>query len=225
VGIAAVQFQLDGQSLGAAVTATPYATTWNTAGTTNGTHVLTAVARDGAGNTTTSAAVSVDVSNATGVTKTLGYTAVAATTDSGAANYITAWSFAMPNESGTATSLSIYISAPVSAAPNNLFQVAIYSDVNGLPGALVVSTPSQAIVPNAWNTVPLTAVLQPNAKYWLAYNTNGASSAANNIRLDPGTAGQMRWRAQSFGTWPSTLGAPNGAAAMKSSIYVTYKVP
>ncbi|MBI2100713.1 MAG: right-handed parallel beta-helix repeat-containing protein [Candidatus Vogelbacteria bacterium] len=63
VGVAGVQFKVDGANLGAEDTTAPYAVNWNTTSATNGSHVLTAVARDGAGLTTTSAAVSVTVSN------------------------------------------------------------------------------------------------------------------------------------------------------------------
>jgi hypothetical protein len=59
---------LDGQRLGAEVTVAPYRVAWNTASTANGTHVLTAVARDAAGNARTSAGVSVRVANSTSTT-------------------------------------------------------------------------------------------------------------------------------------------------------------
>jgi len=65
VGVSGVQFKLDGANLGAEVTAAPYSTTWNTTLAANGSHTLTAVARDAAGNTATSAAVSVTVANDT----------------------------------------------------------------------------------------------------------------------------------------------------------------
>src|SRR2546427_5863035 len=55
VGVAGVQFKLDGANLGAEDTASPYSVSWNTTTATNGSHTLTAVARDAAGNTTTSA--------------------------------------------------------------------------------------------------------------------------------------------------------------------------
>ena len=61
--IAGVQFRMDGVDLGAEDLDAPYAVTWDTTGAPNGTHTLTAVARDTAGNATTSAAVSVTVSN------------------------------------------------------------------------------------------------------------------------------------------------------------------
>src|SRR5579864_7187977 len=64
VGVAGVQFLLDGTNLGAEDTAAPYTASWNTTGAANGSHTLTAVARDAAGNRTTSAAVTVTVSNA-----------------------------------------------------------------------------------------------------------------------------------------------------------------
>jgi hypothetical protein len=64
VAVAGVQFKLDGANLGAEVSASPYGLSWNTAAATNGAHSLTAVARDAAGNTTTSTAVAVTVDNA-----------------------------------------------------------------------------------------------------------------------------------------------------------------
>jgi hypothetical protein len=58
--IAFVQFQLDGVNLGAAVTASPYAVTWDTTAQTPGTHhVLTAITQDTGGRSSTSSAVTV----------------------------------------------------------------------------------------------------------------------------------------------------------------------
>ncbi|HVX48413.1 MAG TPA: Ig-like domain-containing protein [Candidatus Saccharimonadales bacterium] len=62
-GVAGVQFKLDGNNLGSEDTSSPYSATWNTATASNGTHTLTAVARDAAGNTKTSASVTVTVNN------------------------------------------------------------------------------------------------------------------------------------------------------------------
>ena len=63
VGVAGVQFLLDGAIFGAEDTTSPYSIVWNTTTATNGSHSLTATARDTAGNQTTSAAVAVTVSN------------------------------------------------------------------------------------------------------------------------------------------------------------------
>lgn len=65
VAIASVQFQLDGKNLGSADTVTPYTIVWNTYGVSQGYHTLTAVARDKAGNTTTSAPVTVIIGTVT----------------------------------------------------------------------------------------------------------------------------------------------------------------
>src|SRR5262249_19222633 len=64
VGIAGVQFFLDGNSLGAEDFVAPYSASWNTTTVTNGNHILTAQAWDTGGNSTTSAVVTVTVSNA-----------------------------------------------------------------------------------------------------------------------------------------------------------------
>jgi hypothetical protein len=65
VGVAGVQFFLDGANLGAEDTAAPYSVSWNTTAATNGSHTLTACARDAAGNQTTSSPITVTVSNTT----------------------------------------------------------------------------------------------------------------------------------------------------------------
>jgi chitodextrinase len=64
--VVSVQFKLDGENLGPEETSSPYSLSWDTTGTANGSHLLTAVARDAAGNTTTSSGVSVEVSNNSG---------------------------------------------------------------------------------------------------------------------------------------------------------------
>jgi hypothetical protein len=63
VGVVGVQFLLDGVNLQAEDTIAPYSVNWNTTASTNGSHTLTAVARDAAGNSKTSAAVTVTVNN------------------------------------------------------------------------------------------------------------------------------------------------------------------
>ena len=63
LGIAGVQFLVDGAALGSEQTAAPYQVSWNTMTAANRKHTLTAVARDTAGNRTTSPGVNVNVSN------------------------------------------------------------------------------------------------------------------------------------------------------------------
>ncbi len=63
VGVAGVQFRVDGVNQGVEDSSSPYSNAWFTTSAANGTHTLTAVARDAAGNSTTSAGITVTVSN------------------------------------------------------------------------------------------------------------------------------------------------------------------
>ena len=63
VAVVGVQFKLDGVNLGAEDTTAPYSVSWDTLAGANGSHTLSAVARDAAGNTTTAANVTVTVNN------------------------------------------------------------------------------------------------------------------------------------------------------------------
>lgn len=71
VGVVGVQFKRDGNNYGSEDTSSPYSIAWDSTTVTNGAHTLTAVARDAAGNSTTSIAANVTVNNpSTGITIT-----------------------------------------------------------------------------------------------------------------------------------------------------------
>ena len=55
---------VDGLTIGGEVTLAPYSLAWDSTSVPDGSHTITALARDAAGNTATSAAVTVTVSNA-----------------------------------------------------------------------------------------------------------------------------------------------------------------
>lgn len=61
--VAGVQFMLNGADLGPEDTSVPYSITWNTEARGDGTHTLTALARDAAGRISYSAPISVTVAN------------------------------------------------------------------------------------------------------------------------------------------------------------------
>jgi glucose/arabinose dehydrogenase len=63
VGVAGVQFLVDGAPVGSEDTSSPYEFSWASTGVANGTHKIAARARDSANQTTTSSEVSVTVSN------------------------------------------------------------------------------------------------------------------------------------------------------------------
>ncbi len=65
MGVVGVQFKLNGTNMGSEDTSSPYGLSLDSTLIANGTYVLTAVARDAAGNTTTSAEVSVSITNST----------------------------------------------------------------------------------------------------------------------------------------------------------------
>ena len=62
VGVAGVQFVIDGVNLGSQDATAPYSLSWNTTTTANGVHTVSATARDAAGNSTTSS-ITVTVDN------------------------------------------------------------------------------------------------------------------------------------------------------------------
>ncbi len=64
VAVASVQFKVDGANTGAAISAAPYSYALDTTTLADGNHILTAVATDTSGNSTTSAGVAVKVNNA-----------------------------------------------------------------------------------------------------------------------------------------------------------------
>ena len=74
VGVAGVTFMDGGVPIGAEVTAAPFQTTWQTSLVSDGSHTLSAVARDAAGNTATSAGVPVTVRNMATVPAIIGMT-------------------------------------------------------------------------------------------------------------------------------------------------------
>ncbi|MGH8532229.1 MAG: Ig-like domain-containing protein, partial [Gammaproteobacteria bacterium] len=89
-GVSGVQFKLDGNTLGAEDTTNAYSVSWDTTTATNGTHTLTAVAGDAAGNTTTSSPVTVTVNNSTS-TPTVDLTAAPTSITSGSPSTLS-WS-------------------------------------------------------------------------------------------------------------------------------------
>lgn len=63
VAVAGVKFFVNGTQIGSEITTAPYSTSWNTTSLANGGATLTAIARDTAGNTTTTTAVQVMINN------------------------------------------------------------------------------------------------------------------------------------------------------------------
>ncbi|MDB5876055.1 MAG: beta-glucosidase/6-phospho-beta-glucosidase/beta-galactosidase, partial [Ramlibacter sp.] len=128
--VAGVQFLVDGAAIGTEDTVAPYSTSWSSTTVANGVRVISAVARDAAGNTATAPAVSVIVSNPTvdttapTITSTApvsGAAAVSQTanitaTFSEAVSGLSATTFTLKSASGTAISAAVTYNATTSVA-------------------------------------------------------------------------------------------------------------
>jgi hypothetical protein len=153
-------------------------------------------------------------------TLTLGNTAVGSQTDSADFNYLNGSRFTTGASGGTVTSISVNVGA-VGAAPNNQFQVAIYADAGGAPGARLANSASGSLVANTWNTVPISATLAAGTPYWLIYNTNGSSASRNNMKFSTGGSSAFSSNHVTFGTWPASFGSAT-SESVTFSIYATY---
>src|SRR4029079_4142597 len=87
--VVGVQLHIDGAPFGVEDFLPPYSASWNTTTAADGIHTLTAVARDAAGNRTTSAAVTVTVANDTNAPVISAVTATGVTSSSATINWTT----------------------------------------------------------------------------------------------------------------------------------------
>ncbi|HXI30782.1 MAG TPA: N,N-dimethylformamidase beta subunit family domain-containing protein, partial [Vicinamibacterales bacterium] len=166
VAVTSVQFKLDGANLGAADTATPYSFTWDSKTATNGSHSLTAVASDGAGNTTTATAVTVTVDNDT----------------------------TPPTVAITAPAAGASVSATVSVSANAADDKAVVGVQFKLDGANLGAELTAAPYTMSWNTTTIangTHVLTAVARDAAANSTTSApvSVTVNNVDATPPTVG------------------------------------
>jgi hypothetical protein len=193
IGVASVQFKLDGANLGAADTSSPFSTVWNTTGVSNGTHSLTAVAVDGAGNVATATPVTVTVNNDT-TPPTVSMTAPAnAATVSGTTVTVSATAADDVAVAGVQFKLDgASLGAEVTAAPygilwdttpvvngsHTLTAVARDAAGNTTPAAAVVVT-----VNNVDGTPPTVAISAPANGATVAGTATVSASAADNVAV------------------------------------------
>jgi chitodextrinase len=149
VGVAWVQFKVDGTTVGPQITTSPYNYSLVTTSLTNTTHTLTAVASDTSGNTATSTAVSFTVNN---VSPPIAFVQIAATSSSAATN-----------------SLSLSFGSTTTAG--NLILIGFDFDTNSTPSSI---TDSQG---NTFTEVgtQLTSPGGARSRVYVAKNIKGGS--------------------------------------------------
>ncbi|MBA4386695.1 MAG: hypothetical protein C0404_01870, partial [Verrucomicrobia bacterium] len=214
-GVAGVQFKLDGVNLDVEDTVGPHSISWNTRGTANGSHTLTAVARDSAGNATTSTPVTVTVTNnaASGI---LGNDGEGTTTDNisdGSDSYINASRFMATND------LIISVVKAKVLGITGKYKCAIYSDNGGVPQTLLKSTDEAVNPSTGWRTFTLTSAqaIQSGSHYWLAIWSDLHSTSAG-IYCDA-SGGSTRWTgAKTYGSWPDPI-TTTGGGSLRYCIY------
>jgi WD40 repeat protein len=156
-------------------------------------------------------------------TPTIGLTTQGSILDSGSSNHLNGSKVTASN-GGTISSMSVYVGGIDALSGNQSYQLAIYTDNANRPGTLVASSATGTLVANSWNTLPITATLQPNTSYWLMYNTNGRTSTVNNMYYNNGTIGQGVFSSSgvTFGTWPAAFPASQLSRAIYS-LYATFE--
>jgi hypothetical protein len=168
IGVVGVQFKLDGTTnISTEDLASPYSVSWDATGLTNTTHTLTAVARDAAGNATTSVPVTVTVSNVSPppLKVLLGDQVLEPKVDFNNEGLAEA-SQSVATTSGAISKASIYLDA-TSAATHVI--VGICSDSVVHRGTLLSSGTLTFPSAGAWDDVPMTpTTITAGTTYWIA---------------------------------------------------------
>jgi large repetitive protein len=206
IGVAGVTFKVDGSSIAPEDTTSPYSVSWDTTTATNGTHVITAVARDGVGNTTTSTSVTVTTSNAAPIpapagTLLFGSLTALTSTDTNLPGQIEAFDVGTVT-GGALGRMHVFLDTPL---PPSLL-VGLYSNnaAAGTPATLLATTAIPAPVAG-WNDVafgPISLTLA--TKYWVAILTpNGAANGPHFRDTKAGIGAGIFLGSGGFTTLPS----------------------
>jgi hypothetical protein len=224
VGVVGVQFTLDGANLGTEVTSGAYSIAWTTNGASNGAHTLRAIARDAAGNRTTSGAISVTVSNvvdttaptvslsapAAGVTLT-GTTTLSATASDNigvAGVRFTVDGVAVGTEDTTSPFSITWNSGSVSNGQHSLRAVARDSAGNTQRSAartVTVSNVSDTTAPSISVTSPSGGTTQSGTVTVSASASDNTGVVGVQFKLDGTNLGAEAMTAPYTASWPTTL--------------------
>jgi hypothetical protein len=222
VGVSNVQYKIDGTLVGSAITTAPYTYSWNTSSIANGSHTIVAIAKDAAGNTGTSATITVTVSNATApvisaisvvpsiTTATLTFTTAPATTNT--INYGTTASYGSSIVSGTATTAHTINFA--SLTPGTTYHYQIVSVASGL----TTTSADQTFTTTTDTTAPTVSVSTPTSGATVSGSAVSiTATASDNIavanvqyKIDGTLVGSALTTSPYTYTW-NTTGLSNGS--------------
>ena len=176
-GVVGVQFKVDGVDLGIEDNASPYGVNWDTTALNTGSHTLSAVARDAAGNLGTAAHVTVTVNNSPEV-MLLGSQTIQSNTDTDPAGTAEAFRYTA-TATGAAASLKLYVSSGTTASS---VKVGVYSNNNGHPGTLLTSGAIPAPTTGTWNVASLSPAITLTAgtTYWIGFLGTGGQISYKN---------------------------------------------
>jgi hypothetical protein len=197
VGVSGVQFLIDGNAFGAEDTSAPYEIQWPSTAVANGTHKVSARARDAANNTTTSSEVAVTVNNAplsNGLVLAYGFEETSGT---------------VVNDSSPAKNNGTAVNGPTSTAAGRFGRALSFDGVNDrvdVPDAASLDL-SNAMTLEAWvrpttNSGWRTALLKErgtNSLVYALYASNGAKpdtenfTSAENIDTAPSALALNTW--------------------------------
>jgi hypothetical protein len=197
VGVAGVQFTVDGVSVGAEDTTAPYSISWNSASIANGSHMIRAIARDMGGTTTTSGPVTVTVNNTTSDTTAPTVNMTAPASNAVVSNTVTVSASASDNVGVTNVQFTldgVNIGAPDTAAPYTISWA-----TNGVPngvhtlravardaaGNTRTSSGRSVNVSNTTgdSTAPAVSISTPSAGSTLSGTVNITASASDNVQF------------------------------------------
>lgn len=108
---------------------------------------------------------------------------------------------------GNVISLSVYMTCPISASPNNQFRMGLFTNNAGTPGTLLTQSSATTLV-NGWNAVSVSpTAVTSGTSYWIVYFTNGTATNQNCFRTTTGggtNVGTWTNSGQTWGPLPST---------------------
>jgi hypothetical protein len=189
--VASVQFLLDGNDLGSALTGAPYSVNWDTTAVLNGSHTLTAAVRDSTGQSGTSSQISVVVNNTGSGGGSSGGTPLVASFSATAGNVRKDYSgfVGMAFTVNPSTAMVVSALGRVCLSGNSgthLIKLVYASTGQDVPAASV-SVPMNACAPGqfAYATLPNAIQLTAGSSYYLVsqettggdtwYDSNGVS--------------------------------------------------